>query len=275
MLKRLALKYWPLAFLFVLTVAVLCMSRYAESRKGDHQDNAPASSPGCSACATDADKGSKITNKPKYPPSWVDTFAWPEGVTGWALFLTLFVIAWQSVETRDAAKAANAQIKAMKDKERARIAVDFPPGSLELDDGPEWTEAMNVVYAGTHLVITNLGGTNAFNLTARVSIIGLPDGSASGFHEDSLLNVPTVLKPNSEPITEDVITLLKGVDHISAVKNKSEVLYLVGTITYDDIFEDPHETQFKYLWDVSAVNIEGKSFDLAKWERTAEGNRAT
>jgi hypothetical protein len=70
MFKAVALKYLPVALLIVLIAAILDMSRYA-----------------------------------KNPPRHFEIFAWPEGVTAWALLLTLVVIAWQSVETRAAAKA--------------------------------------------------------------------------------------------------------------------------------------------------------------------------
>ena len=112
-------------------------------------------------------------------------------------------------------------------------------------------------------------------MTAKVEIVGTRVGGAPGFSEVSLFPFPAVLKANTEPITEDAITLLKGVNHVADVSNKSEVLYLVGTITYDDIFENHHETQFRYVWDVGGVNIEGKRFDFTKWERTSSGNHAT
>jgi hypothetical protein len=71
MLKRLDSKYLPMILLVLSIVAILCLSRHAGGDKA----------------------------------SWIETFAWPNGVTAWALLLTLMVIAWQSTEARDAAKA--------------------------------------------------------------------------------------------------------------------------------------------------------------------------
>lgn len=274
MLRQLALKYWPMLLLFIAVVTVLCLSRYAEDRRAENQDNAQARNPQTSISSDDATKGTQKTYKPHHPPSWIETFTWPDGVTAWALLLTLLVIAWQSTETRDAAKSANAQIQMMKDKERARIAVDFPPSILDLDDGPEWTVGIGVVYAGTKIIVSNWGGTNAFNVTAKAQITETP-GSPLLFDEVSVLDIPVVLKSNINPLTVDVISLLKGVDHVAAVQNKSEILYLVGTITYDDIFEGSHETRFRYRWEADALKVEGQSFDTSKWERTAEGNMST
>jgi hypothetical protein len=182
--------------------------------------------------------------------------------------VTCCVIGWQSWEMFR-------QNRNMVAKERARIVIDFPSSALNLDDGPEWTEGMNVVYAGTQVVVANLGGTNAFNVTGRAEIIGTPDGGALGSHEVSVLGLPTVLKPNADPISVDVITLLKGINHIAAAKAGSEILHLVGTITYDDIFGNSYETRFRYLWKVDGMNGGGQNVDTSEWQRTAEGNRAT
>jgi hypothetical protein len=161
-------------------------------------------------------------------------------------------------------------------KERARITVEIPYGGLHLEDGPEWTEAMGVVYAGTEIIVTNVGGTHAFNVTARAEIIGTPDVSALGSQEVSVLNLPTVFRSNADPIKVDVITLLKGVDHVASIKGRLELLYLAGTITYDDIFGNSCMTQFRYLWDVGRIDVGvSQTLDASVWKRTDEGNRAT
>jgi hypothetical protein len=209
----------------------------------------------------DADKSSSDPPTPHAPfhdPNWVLVIVGT---------VTCCVIGWQSWEMFR-------QNRNMVAKERARIAIDFPSSALNLDDGPEWTEGMKVVYAGTQIVVANLGGTNAFNVTAMAEIIGTPDGGALGSHEVSVLGLPTVLRPNADPISVDVITLLKGINHIAAVKAGSEILHLVGTITYDDIFGNSYETRFRYLWEVDGMNVGGQNVDTSKWQRTAEGNRA-
>ena len=240
MFKRLAMKYWPMALLLILIVAVLCMSRYAENSKAE---NAQANA-------------SKSTQRAieSLRPSWIETFAWPEGATAWALFLTLLVIAWQSTETREAAKSADAQIQMMKDKERARIAVDFPPSDLKLDDGPEWTQAMNVVFAGTEIKVINFGGTSAFNVTA-LGQIGRKDSRAL-----EPLDITTVLKSNTDAITTDVIALLRGKNHVADVKNRTEILYLVGTIKYDDIFGEASRNPFSISLGARRYERGGKVF---------------
>lgn len=44
------------------------------------------------------------------PPNWYHIFSWPEGVTTWAVILTLLAIAEQTSETRKAAEAAARQV---------------------------------------------------------------------------------------------------------------------------------------------------------------------
>lgn len=112
--KSAALKYWPLAVLTVLIVAIVCMSRYAENRKASKATNTQPSSPQISVAPNDASKTPKNTDKPKNPPSWVETFAWPDGVIARVLILTLIVIAWQSVETCAAAKAGKVAAEAAR-----------------------------------------------------------------------------------------------------------------------------------------------------------------
>jgi hypothetical protein len=105
MLKKTWLKYRTLGILAALMVAVFSMSRYAESRKEAKADHACQSSPFFFVAPDYAAQRCKDADKTKYAESWVDTFAWPDGVTVSALVFTFFVIAWQAVETRTAAEA--------------------------------------------------------------------------------------------------------------------------------------------------------------------------
>jgi hypothetical protein len=123
MLKRLVMKYFPLAVLVIFIMAILGMSHYAETRKYEQQENANHVNPPAAVTADEASQRCQKTNKPQNPPSWIDTFTWPDGVTGWALLLTLFIIAWQSVETRDAAQAGFLSAQAVINTERAWVVM--------------------------------------------------------------------------------------------------------------------------------------------------------
>ncbi len=111
MLKSLALKYWPFALNVIFVVAILGMSRYAVDGHQDHQkDGNLVIKPSTSVTPSDGGKGSEKAEESEHPPSWIETFTWPEGVTAWALLFTLLVITWQSTETRAAAQSAERQI---------------------------------------------------------------------------------------------------------------------------------------------------------------------
>ena len=127
------MRYWPLVVLVVLVIAILATSRYTEHRKEANKNSAHQSSPSTPISQDDASKTGENAGKTEYPPSWVDTFAWPEGATVWALFLTLFVIAWQSAETREAAKATQTSAEAtLKQVEIANktLVLQFRPRVL-------------------------------------------------------------------------------------------------------------------------------------------------
>jgi hypothetical protein len=135
MLKRLASKYWPLVLLLLFIGAILGMSRYAEHRKAENQNNTQASSPQTAITPNDATKATDNTDKAKQRQDFVDTFTWPEGATVWALFLTLIVVAWQSAETRTAADAALLNVKALVHSQRPWLIV-------RIEEKPAGTAAM-------------------------------------------------------------------------------------------------------------------------------------
>jgi hypothetical protein len=158
MRKTLA-KYWLLGVLFVLIVAVVGMSRYAEKRKADNQENARSSSPQAAVTPNDATKGTDNADKAKHRPDVVDMFTWPEGATAWALFLTLIVIAWQSAETRAAADAAADSAEAAMRAARAWISVSLTQPAV--DDMKNITERPNDWFTGIGVHFECIGDTPA------------------------------------------------------------------------------------------------------------------
>ncbi|MDR5726885.1 MAG: hypothetical protein RB191_05400 [Terriglobia bacterium] len=232
------MKYLPMAILFILVVTILCMSRYAETSKENHQENASHIN-GITITPNQASESAKEADKAEDSPCWIDTFAWPEGATAWALLLTLFVIAWQSTETRDAAKAANAQIKMMKDKERARLR-------FELDSfSPESNKAtIGYKVKGT---VSIFGSTEAF-IEKTVFFAGI---QREGEGEVAIIpapmaEFPNVIRPGSDPLKTWTIlwrtkftsswvpTANEGIDDV--LKEES-IMFCRGAIHYADVFD--------------------------------------
>jgi hypothetical protein len=65
-------------------------------------------------------------------PRWYRLFSWPEGITAWAIILTLIAIAEQTAQTRVAAEAALLNAKAVINAERPwiMVSVKSPPGPM-------------------------------------------------------------------------------------------------------------------------------------------------
>jgi hypothetical protein len=268
MWKRLAILGGSVLIVAAILVAVYYQQHNAIGQGYDIKCVQPSEPPLASASL--ACKIYQSQNAEQGHPSlhwWNVLIAWPEGITAWLLLLTLGAIVWQSWSLHE-------QTRHMINKERARIDVSFPLDPLELDDGPEWMQGLNVVHAGTRITVANMGETNAFNVMAKAMIIGSPDG---GFltSKTSMLDVPGTLKAGTDPVTVDVITLLQGVNHVAAVNDRSEVLYLDGNVAYEDVFGNKRITPFRYRWDVDVMHIEGKSVDMSQWKKTAHGNQAT
>ena len=130
-------KYWPVVLLVALIGAVLYMSRYAENCKAEHQEHAQGSSPNAVISPNSNGQGAQNTNEAHQCPSWIDTFAWPEGVTAWSLLLTLLVIAWQSTETREAAQTTRDSVSQMQRQ------ADLTERQIELLESEQWFKIDN------------------------------------------------------------------------------------------------------------------------------------
>jgi hypothetical protein len=85
------------------------------------QQTAPAANGAAASSAQDNHAQQDANNPKRNTPFWFPFFTWPEGVTAWAILLTLLAIAEQTKQTRKAAEAAlisanasNTQIQVMQ-----------------------------------------------------------------------------------------------------------------------------------------------------------------
>ena len=129
--------------LILSIAAIYAMSRYVENRKQESSINAQTGSPQSAVAPNEGGQPKQNADKSKNPSSWVDTFAWPEGVTTWVLLLTLLVIAWQSVETHAAVKtgevaaeAALLNAQAVINAERALLLFTVEKERVQGPGGP-------------------------------------------------------------------------------------------------------------------------------------------
>jgi uncharacterized protein (UPF0333 family) len=123
--------YWPLLLIAVLLAAIVGMSQYAESSKENCEDSA-GKVKAAEVAKGDDSKASNNAEDACKPPIWARYFTWPEGVGAWAVIITIFVIAWQSVETRTAAQATRDSVEIQEVEFRQWVDI----ADWEIDTSP-------------------------------------------------------------------------------------------------------------------------------------------
>jgi len=114
MLKRLLLWKYFIAVVVILGCCVYVSRKDQEARDEYEQKcsqfNASALPP--SGHQEDCDKGAE--DAARHLPRWYRVFSWPEGMTTWAILLTLLVIAEQTNQTKRAALATEESVGAIR-----------------------------------------------------------------------------------------------------------------------------------------------------------------
>ena len=144
----------------------------------------------------------------------------------------------------ESAKAANAQIKMMKDKERARIQIK--PANLDTVDADE---PNNIA-----LDFLNIGPTNAYGVTVdaggRIVVTGLDP--EEGEYTD--LAVSSLLKPDIPDSSWVVCRFPKNwEDEVLYAKAKIRI-EVRGQIRYEDVFGDSHTEEFFFRMNVYGLS---------------------
>lgn len=127
-------EYWKyvMAIAVIWTCAIYVSHQYAKVRKQCEETcrhvrtvavPSVAHEKTCNECEQDAERNF---------PTWYRLFSWPEGITTWAIVLTLIAIAEQTSQTRKAAEAALLNARAVINAERPwiLISVKSPPGPM-------------------------------------------------------------------------------------------------------------------------------------------------
>jgi len=202
-----------------------------------------------------------------YAPWWYVLFAWPEGITTWAIIATGFIIAWQSSATSKAASAAadsanaaygsvrfaEAQWELMKEKERARLDIQTGTTSVEEND-PHWH------LEGT-LKGRNIGQSRAFiiqsfaKLTVKAPDAPYPEYESYGqipfgdsFVDSDPSNAFSTLNFWFYPESEDKLRFLAEDLHAAR-----RALHLYGFIDYETLGMR-FRKEFGFVWTVIDPN---------------------
>jgi hypothetical protein len=204
---------------------------------------------------------------------WYSLFAWPEGVTVWALFLTLMAIAEQASEARKSGEQAKEAVKATKEsldlmvrKERARIFVEALP-VLSLKMWPV-TSALYI-----RMKIFNIGSTPAVDISGHYKAVATDGKEIPAEQADSILSFPQVIGAGGEA---------EGNLQINRAFSDPRPLHLPG-VFYIHVFgrieygitisnQRPHTT-FQYLLEMNHIRGDGTVVPRGEWTRIGAPDR--
>jgi hypothetical protein len=179
----------------------------------------------------------------------------------------------------ESAKAANAQIKIMKDKERARMMVNV----IRL-------ETLTFGEDGNQIIIQfeNIGPTQAQNVrangTAKVVIRDFDPSDLEPFDVGEQEIAPQdVIRANRPPVETYLVFFIpeKWGDDLVYMERRI-LIEMRGVVEYEDIFGDQHTTPLNYDMRIPKIvkwrgNNVAEVHPMGQWREVvlADGNRAT
>lgn len=240
-----------MAILAILVCTVIAMSYYAEHRKEAYERHAGPGNP-VVVPVTKSDAG-KDAHESGYPPSWIDAFAWPEGATAWFLLFTLFVVAWQSGETRSAAKASKKSAEAALRQADHMVASDRAWLIITSENA-----GGSVPWSGVPppywWIVKNVGNTPAILLESQavckvadsIRLPDLPQGPESIVLNKRILAPNDTLELNTFWTAEDGRMFRGDLETITI-----PILIAYGFVKYRTVFDaqtEVHESRFCDSW---------------------------
>lgn len=205
------------------------------------QENQSSLAAGSLVCSIETSQNAE-TGKP-HPQWWDKLLSWPEGITAWAVLLTLYAIVWQAWETRKAAEAAVAQVanaeKTSKQQLRAYLGIAESVARFNMGVG-----------LVTELHVSNSGQTPAYDVTmwSHASVRSYPHGDpvppppGGPPKSVSILSpqgTPFLMNSNPVPITPEIA---------QAISTPNTAYFVQGQIRYLDIFKDVHVLNYRLFF---------------------------
>jgi hypothetical protein len=186
---------------------------------------------------------------------WRDLLKWPEGITTWAIILTLGAIVWQSYETR---RATNSQRK----KDRARLSIIHPLAPLEtLETRIDGNDLMEI-----YLHVVKEGESTAYDVRAYgyVTVTGMDVTSvkfvrrgAAFLQIDNTIHAATPDDPVRVPLASARFGYFFGINSqkMKDVRGGNALLHVIGELTYRDLFDAFHTTPFHFTWQATDESL--------------------
>jgi hypothetical protein len=187
------------------------------------------------------------------PPRWYAALKGPEWYLVVVGILTFITIAWQAVETRRAAQAAQVSAKALINSERAWVVINEispPPGLIsQPNPGPLTTMRMAFTFKNCGRTIARIKDVQIRFHTIRAieDLPQVPDYKPSAFPADKFFG--QILAPSQE---FEVATSFEGGmptdEQITAIRRYELALCAYGCVRYLDFANEPRVSQFCYVY---------------------------
>ncbi len=239
------LKYF-LGFVLLLALSVFITGQY-EKYAYNPASYSDKSSNAVLGPANSINPTTNAENAERDHPSWhlaYQVFGWPNGITVWALFLTLMAVADQTRHTARAAKGTEDSVAVNREtaKRQLRAYIEVVIGDAM------WQERDKGYRFGAFPILKNSGQTPAYKLRFIAKAAVLPTDlpkeyllSEAGDEAGETMvgiNQPVIMHAKVEDFIHD--------DDVQFVKNgdRDKSLYTWGVIWYQDCFGDSHQTRF-------------------------------
>jgi hypothetical protein len=264
-------KLLPILAMVALIAAVVLVARldkdYDATGKGYYakcvQGSEPSTDAGSFVCTIRP--GQKAEQGESGPEWWHVLLTWPDGITAWALILTLYVFTWQAVlmrkhaehfrdlaeKTADTAQAANAGVLAANKaytladdtaKRQLRAYISVKDARLVLHEDGQVEAAIEFYNCGQtpayQLQIAHAHGFSSYPLQK------IPDPPVDLRKSNSLVGAGNgfyaLMKP-AQHLDLDREALLAEFQH------SNFVFCVRGLCTYRDIFKESHSLRFQLI----------------------------
>lgn len=250
-----------LAYLALVFFAICLVSAQQQSISKEHDKRADHQAPTATAVNNKSCNCEDQPEAGERPKWWYKFVAWPEGITAWALIISVGVVAYQTREIRRAAQAAENSARAAEQSSKAQMDADRAWVLISVAGQPEEPLTGNLIKGqipGVVWQIQNFGNTPARIIREdyRCRIVA-PDPAMPS---KPMLEATPMYLPRPD-LTEDTMVLPPGqkqlislvlefepntrmMDAVAPVGVGKAFFCSYGRIEYEDAFRRKGITQF-------------------------------
>jgi hypothetical protein len=257
------LRYWPLLAIVAVLAAIIGMSQDADSAKYRYEESARQAKATPIAKGNDG-KASNNAEDAYKPPVWGKYVTFPEGVGAWAVILTLLAIAWQSIETREAAQSSLMQANHIVASERAWMIPKITQSTWQDVAAPQ-SKCENW-YLPIQVTFTNRGKTPAIAINGLLEYSSESASNPTGTSWEPVLpetvkyiKVATKYAPGLVIVSEGTTVLIVAIpksfllQENTAWINCGKCLCIKGFLEYKDVFKETRISRFCFAYQLSQV----------------------